>query len=236
MLGKMSLYAWDENSNIDASGSSRSFLIGGTNTGASEDLTPPNINMYLNDESFQNGTTVSGSSILFAKIKDENGITTTGNGLIQGITLQLNNEVINLNQFYSADLDTYQSGMVVYPIQDLEPGSYNCKLKVYDTYNNLTTEEITFTVSNESFISLFNTKAYPNPSFGETTFSFEHDREEEDLELLLFVYNTHGEVVNKSTYVYENSNRLIELEWSTKTNSGQQLNQGIYFYRLVIKK
>jgi hypothetical protein len=233
--GKMSLYAWDEENNIDASGSSRSFVIGGTNTDATDNSISPQVNMYLNDESFRNGTTISSSSVLFAKISDEDGISTTGNGLVQGITLVLNDEIINLNQFYSADLDTYKSGTVIYPIQDLEPGNYTATLKVHDTYNNLTTEQIQFFVSNESFISLFNARTYPNPSYGETTFSFEHDREEEDLELTLIVYNTHGEMVHKSAYEYENSERLIELEWSTRTNSGQSLNQGVYFYRLIIK-
>ena len=234
-IGKMSLYAWDEQRNIDASGSSRSFVMGGTNSEVEENIVPPTIEMYLNDESFQNGATVSGSSLLIAEISDENGVTTTGNGLVQGITLLLNDEEINLNQFYSANLDTYQSGKVVYPIQDLEPGNYSATLKVYDTHNNLATREIRFIVSEESFISLFNTMTYPNPSFGETTFSFEHDREEEDLEVSLIVYNTHADVVFAGTYEYENSKRLVELEWFNTTNSGAPLNQGIYFYRVIIK-
>lgn len=234
--GKMSLYAWDEQLNIDASGSSRSFVMGGTNTSTADNGEPPIIEaLYLNDDSFLNGSRVSGSSVLFASIRDENGITTTGNGLVQGITLFLNDETINLNQFYSADLDTYQSGTIVYPIQDLEPGNYTATLQVYDTHNNLASREIEFVVSDESFISLFNTMVYPNPSFGETTFSFEHDREEEDLEVTLFVYNTHGEVMYSSGYEYDNSNRLIELNWLNNTNAGNQLNQGIYFYRLIIK-
>ncbi len=234
-IGKMSLYAWDEEQNIDASGSSRRFVMGGTNQRSVANTVAPTIEMYLNDESFQNGSTVSASSILFANISDENGITTTGNGLVQGITLVLNDEVINLNQFYSADLDTYQSGTVVYPVQDLEPGIYTATLQVYDTHNNMASEEIRFIVSDESFLSLFNMQAYPNPSFRETTFSFEHDREEEDLEVSLIVYNSHGDIMYTSTYEYQNSKRLVELEWFNNTNSGQPLPTGLYFYRLIIE-
>lgn len=234
-VGKMSMYAWDEQRNIDASGSSMSFVMGGTDQNTEDNSVPPTIDIYLNDESFQSGSTVSGSSILFAEISDENGVTTTGNGLVQGITLLLNEEEINLNQFYSANLDTYQSGRVAYPIQDLDPGNYTATLQVYDTHNNLATREIRFVVSEESFISLFNTMTYPNPSFGETTFSFEHDREEEDLEVSLIVYSTHADIVFSGTYEYENSKRLVELDWLNTTNSGQPLNQGIYFYRVIIK-
>jgi len=234
-VGKMSLYAWDEEQNIDASGSSRAFVMGGTNLNSEDNLVPPTIEMFLNDKSFQNGSTVSGSSILFAEISDENGITTTGNGLVQGITLLLNDEIINLNQFYSANLDTYKSGKITYPIQDLAPGRYTATLQAYDTHNNLATQEIRFVVSEESFISLFNTMTYPNPSFGETTFSFEHDREEEDLEVSLIVYNAHADIVYSGFFEYENSRRLVELEWLNTTNSGQTLNQGVYFYRVIIR-
>ncbi len=234
-VGKMSLYAWDEDKNIDAAGSSMKFVMGGTNQNSVENSDPPTVDMYLNDESFRSGAIVSSSSILVANINDENGITTTGNGLVQGITLLLNDETINLNQFYSADLDTYQSGTVVYPIQDLDPGTYTAILQVYDTHNNLASKQIEFVVSDESFISLFNPRTYPNPSFGETTFSFEHDREEEDLEVSLLVYNSKGDIMFTSTYDYQNSQRLIELEWFNNTNSGQPLPTGLYFYRLIIK-
>ena len=232
--GKMSLYAWDEESNIDAAGSSRNYVIGGTEQNVIQDDLPPIIEMFLNDESFQSGSTVSSSSLLIANITDENGVTTTGNGLIQGITLNLGGEDINLNAFYTSDLDTYQTGKVVYPIQDLDPGRYFATLRVYDTHNNLSTKQIEFVVSDESFLSLFNMMAYPNPVSDRAIFSFEHDREEQDLEVTLLVYNSHGEVVSKKMYEFENSDRLIEVDWYANTNSGQRLNQGVYFYRLIV--
>ncbi len=233
--GKLSLYAWDEDSNVDASGTSRNFVIGGTNPDAPGDNTPPSIRMYLNDESFVNGATVAPSSLLIAHLSDENGITTSGNGLIQGISLRLGEETISVNEFYTSDLDTYQSGTVVYPLQDLAPGDYTLTLRAYDTHNNLNTSSIQFTVSDESFISLFNQVTYPNPVSESATFSFEHDREEQDLDILLVVYNAKGEIVNRTNYEFENSDRLVELNWNARTNSGQRLNRGLYFYRLIVK-
>lgn len=233
--GKMSLYAADLKRNIDASGSSKDFVIGGTSPSPTSDDEPPLVSMFLNDESFINGANVARSSMLFAKISDDNGITTTGNGLVQGITLTLNEEEINLNQFYSSDLDTYKSGVVAFPIQDLDPGNYTAILAVYDTHNNLTKKEISFNVIDGSFISLFNQKVFPNPAQEQTNFTFEHDREEQDLDISIVVYNSQGEVVNKSTYLFENSSRLVEIPWATRTNSGQLLNRGVYFYRLIVK-
>lgn len=233
--GKMSLYAWDEDQNKDAIGSSRSFVIGGTNPVAASDFNAPSVKLYLNDESFRNGGTVASSSILFAEISDENGITAAGNGLVQGISLDLNGTTISLNQFYSSKLDTYQEGMVVFPLQDLAVGSYTARLTVFDTHNNQSSEEITFKVVDGNFISLFSEAVYPNPVRTQTTFRFEHDREEEDLEVTLIMYSGGGDVVYRNRFDFDSSNRLIELPWNATTNTGLPLRRGIYFYRMIVR-
>jgi len=70
----MSLYAMDIENNMDASGSSREFVIGGTNSYAPSDTTPPSIALYLNDQSFRNGSVVGSSSLLIADLIDESGM------------------------------------------------------------------------------------------------------------------------------------------------------------------
>lgn len=234
--GKMSLYAWDTDGNIDASGSSREILFGGTSANPIVDSKSPTVNMYLNDESFNSGNTVGKSSLLFAKIEDENGITTSSNGIVKGITLNLNGEEFNLNEFYTADIDSYTNGTIAYPIQDLEPGSYIATIKVWDTSNNSTESTIHFEVSDKPELFIFNQKTYPNPATnGVTSFVFEHDREEEDLNVSIIVYNGRGGIVSNRSIQYENSSRRIEIPWETKTDSGQSLDMGIYFYRLIIQ-
>lgn len=233
--GRISFYAWDEDRNIDAAGAFDDFALGGTNELAPEDNTPPVVSMYLNDETFTNGAVVGRSSLLFASVEDENGISITSSGLSQGVSLTLNDEVINLNQYYSSDLDTYQSGNIVYPLQNLDPGEYTATLTVYDVHNNVSSTEIRFRVSDESFISVFNPMAYPNPVRSDATFSFEHDREEEDLTIELLVYNTQGELMDLKRYEYPNSNRVVEFGWEPLSKSGQLLPMGVYFYRLIIR-
>ena len=41
-----------------------------------------------------------------------------------------------LNEFYASDLDTYQSGRVVYPFSGLEEGPHTLELKAWDVHNN----------------------------------------------------------------------------------------------------
>ena len=233
--GKMSLYAWDEESNLDAGGASRSFLIGGSNEEAVEDNTPPSINAYMNDSSFVNGDLVGSSPLLIANLEDENGITTTRSGVVEGITLTIGDDVFNLNDFYTAESNTFKKGTVVYPLQELEPGSYSAILKVWDTYNNSSEQTIDFVISDEPELFVFNPIAYPNPVQGSTTFSFEHDREDEDLFISLLVYSSRGEVVSGSQLLLTNSQRNVEIPWAAQTNTGEELKQGIYYTRLIIQ-
>ncbi len=235
--GKISLYALDIENNTDAIGSSREFVIGGTNSNASTDNIPPTISAYLNDESFKNGDIVGRSSLFIADVNDDSGITTARSGVVEGITLELNDEIINLNEFYSASTEGYQKGKIVYPIQDLEHGRYTAQLRVWDTHNNSSTTLVEFIVTDQKQLFTFNEALYPNPvrKDEETLFYFEHDREDEDLDIDLIIYGSNGEVVLKKEMVVQNSSRSVQIPWQATTNSGQRVNEGIYYYRIIIQ-
>lgn len=233
--GKMSLYAWDEKNNVDADGSSRSFVIGGTANNPPEDSTPPEINAYMNDSSFVDGGLVGKSPLLIAHLADESGITTSRSGVVEGITLTIGDTEVNLNDFYSSKIDDYQKGTIVYPLQELAPGDYAAKLRVWDTYNNSSETVIRFRVADEPTLFVYNPLVYPNPVSMNTTFSFEHDREDEDLDIVLLVYNSQGKEMNRSTFRYENSPRIIKVSWQAITNTGSTLTQGVYHAKMIIR-
>lgn len=235
MRGKMSLYAWDEVGNRDAGGASRAFVIGGTNPDPATDDDAPSITVYMNDSSFVDGGLVGRSPLLIASIEDESGITTTRSGVVQGITLTLMGETINLNDFYTAALDDYTKGTLVYPLQDLEPGNYSGILKVWDTHNNASERVINFKVSNDPILLVYNPIVYPNPVYKETTIAFEHDREDENLFVSFFVYSAKGEIVKRNEWLLENSERRVEIDWEPRSSGGEKLKPGIYYSKIIIQ-
>ncbi len=236
--GKITIYASNQVGFTDASYSSRNFVLGGTTSQLVNDQTPPEISLYLNEPSFKSGHTVGANSLFIAELSDQNGINISNNGFGDGITLQLNNdEPIPLNEFYTAELDTYKKGHVVFPLQNLSPGKYTAKLKVSDTYNNFSEKTVEFYVSDQPTLKLFNAMNYPNPvsSDGLTTFSFEHDREDEQLEINLMLYNLHGQMVNQLDYTVDSSSRKIDYLTMRMSNfQGSGLDKGIYLYRLKV--
>lgn len=236
--GKLTMYAWNENERTDASGASRNFVLGGIADQVSEDNTPPRIKVFINDSTFSPGGTVGTNSLLIANLSDETGINISDNGFNQGITLRINSgDEIVLNEFYTAHTDTYKSGTVLFPLQNLEAGRYTATLKVFDAHNNAAETTVEFKVSEKPIIRLYNAINYPNPvsQAGETTFRFEHDREDEELEVKISLYNMRGELVQESNFQVDSSPRAVDhLTIRASNYQGAPLDKGIYLYRLKV--
>ena len=77
---------------------------------------------------------------------------------------------------------------------------------------------------------------YPNPFSESTSFRFEHDREEEDLEVSIEIINLNGKVIFNKSEIIENSNKLVEgILWNGKNSNQQIVSDGIYIYKLQVK-
>ena len=116
--GKISYYA--ANTSIDASGSDIRFYIGGIDPNGVQDNEGPEIDLFLNDERFVNGGITDEMPVLIAKLFDENGINTVGTGIGHDLTAVIDGETANpivLNEYYTADMDSYQSGSVRYTLK-----------------------------------------------------------------------------------------------------------------------
>jgi hypothetical protein len=71
-------------------------------------------------------------------------------------------------------------------------------------------------------------KNYPNPFNPSTTVVFGMHK---DGELAMDVYNTRGQKV-RSIYQGSKKSGWYHLEWDGKNDNGQQLNSGVYFFRM----
>ena len=132
--------------------------------------------------------------------------------------------------------DDFKRGSVRYPIENLDIGKHKLEIKVYDTYNNIGIESVLFTVSNDLKIKINNLMNYPNPFSESTSFSFEHDREEEDLQVSIEIINLNGKVIYKKSEIIENSNNLVNgIIWNGKNSNQQIVSDGIYIYKLHVK-
>lgn len=236
-FGKISLYA--NNTSTDGIGEEKRVIIGGVNPNGLDDEIGPEINLFLNSNTFVNGGLTNESPFLIAEIFDENGVNTVGNGIGHDITAILDEETANpivLNNYYTSDLDTYKSGKVRYQLTDLTSGKHTLSFKIWDVNNNSSTTRIEFIVQEDSELKLDHVLNYPNPFTTNTEFFFEHNQCCVNLEAQIQIFTVTGRLVKTINKAINTVGYRTEpMPWDGKDDFGDQLAKGVYVYHLKVR-
>jgi len=236
--GRISFYSKKENTYLDNSGSNTTVKIGGINTNAAADNVPPQVKLYMNDQSFVDGGITNTSPLFLAYLEDENGINTAG-GIGHDIVAILDGNESNpykLNEYYETELDDYKKGKVKFPFRNLSPGLHTITFKAWDVYNNLVTSELQFMVTSNESITLTNVLNYPNPFVNYTEFWFTHNRPFEPLEVQVQVITITGKIVwTKNQTITTEGFLSREINWDGRDDFGDRIGKGVYIYKLTIK-
>jgi hypothetical protein len=235
--GKISYYATD--SVNDASGSYTKALIGSMNLNAPVDTVGPLVRVFINDTNFISGGLTDRNPTGLALISDSSGINTVGTGIghdIIGILDGNTGSPIILNDYFIADLNSYQSGTVKYPFFNLPVGEHTLMVRAWDVYNNPSESTISFIVDESTQLALNRLFNYPNPFHINTRFQFEHNRAGEPLEVEIQIFDQQGRLVKT---IQENltseGNRVNQIEWDGTGDQGTFLGTGVYVYRVKVK-
>ena len=177
--------------------------------------------------------------MFIAKISDENGVNTSGNGIGHDITAIIDGQTANpiiMNNYYEADLDTYKSGRVQFQFVNLEEGPHTLTFKVWDVNNNSAEEELEFVVRKKENIAISHLLNYPNPFTTRTEFYFEHNQIHNITEAKIEIMTVTGKLV-KTIYsdVESCAYRSEGIPWDGLDDYGDKLARGVYVYRLSIK-
>jgi len=235
--GKLSYYA--DNQVEDANGYHEDFYIGGTASNYVSDEVGPEIKLYMNDDNFVFGGITDENPILLAYVSDLNGINMVGNGIGHDIVAVLDEETENpyvLNDFYEADLNSYQNGTIRFPFEDLKEGRHKLTLKVWDVYNNSNEVSIEFVVVKSRDIVLERVYNYPNPFTTYTEFWFEHNQPGKQLYAQVQVYTVSGKLVKTlQKNIVNEGYRSTSITWDGLDEYGDKIARGVYVYRLKVR-
>ena len=236
---KLSYYAHDEALNIDASGAYEELLIGGVNPNAAYDDIGPSIELFMNDTNFVAGGITDSNPELIAKVFDYSGVNTIGTGIghdIVAIIDNMSNQPYILNNYYEADLNTFQSGVIRYSLANLSEGVHVLNLKVWDVYNNSSEKDLSFIVSQSEEMVLNHILNYPNPFSNFTKFSFEHNRPNEYLDVMIQVFSVSGKLVKTlKNNIINIGFRDESITWDGLDDFGDKLAKGVYIYKILVK-
>lgn len=243
-LGKVSLYAKDTARTIDAHGY-RGVPVGNSVLLANRDTIPPRIMLHMDNTAFVYGGLTKPNTTLLARLFDESGINTAGSGIGHEITATLDNDPARLtilNDFYTANVDSFQSGNVRYAFKDLTTGPHVLHVKAWDTFNNSSIKDIEFIAAQDDKLALSHVLNYPNPFAKNTTFHFDHNRSGEELDVQVQIFTVAGRLVrtlranipSSGSHVPASSNDT-SLSWDGRDEYNDQLARGVYVYRVSVR-
>jgi hypothetical protein len=235
-IGKLSYYA--QNGLIDANGYNKNFYVGGSSTSISPDNAGPVVGLFLNDKKFVSGGTTNDRPNLYAEVTDSSGVNTVGTGIGHDLTAILDensSKPIVLNDYYQADLNSYQTGKVKYPFDQLAEGNHRLSLKVWDVQNNSSTVYTDFVVAPAAEMALTHVLNYPNPFTTRTKFYFENNQCCQTLKVNIQIFTISGKVVKTIMQTLTNEGFRSEgIDWDGKDDFGDKLGKGVYVYKVSV--
>lgn len=234
--GKLSLYAY--NNNTDAAGADTGFVLVGDNA-VPADKTGPLIRLFLNDTLFRNGGLTHETPLLMAYLSDSSGINTSGNGIGHDITLTIDSlirDIRVLNNWYVADLNSWQSGSILYRLPVQSPGPHSLVLKAWDGANNSTQMKLDYVVYSRDKLAISKVMNFPNPFRERTRFSFEHNQPDQELRVQVMIYSADGKLIRRIEGPFRTSGtRNIQVDWDGRDESGRKIQKAVYIYQIIIQ-
>ncbi|RPD47222.1 type IX secretion system sortase PorU [Hymenobacter sediminis] len=238
-LGKISVYAADLTARADAHGQLLT-PVGDASQVAFRDTIPPRIRLSMDNENgFVFGGMTGTTTTLIGNLRDESGINTAGTGIGHNLTATLDGDpaqVINLNKFYTAKVDSFQAGQVKYQFEGLTPGPHELRVKAWDTWNNSSEQTIEFIAAPTQKLALQHVLNYPNPFATSTTFHFDHNRQGEELDVQIQIFTVSGKLVRTlQAPILSSSPHVGSITWDGRDEYQDQLARGVYIYRVNVR-
>lgn len=236
--GALTIQAFAYNSNEEALGVSNNIFVKSSVLINPLDTSGPQINAFINDTNFTNYSWISDEANLIIQLKDSSGIQSSGNALGHDLQFIIDDQVQHpfiLNNFYKADIDTYQSGTIVYGLPKLSIGKHQIIIKAWDLLGNLSKDTLWFIVPSQDVLKAKNLMNIPNPMQHYTQFSFEVNVQDPNLKTEFFLRNLHGQtLVQLNLPAFQNANKWV-VQWDGRDQSGAVIPPGIYFYSINIR-
>ena len=234
---RFSYYATDGKK--DATGNDENTVIGGILDGTITDKTGPVVRLFMNDTLFRSGGLTGVNPVLIAKINDESGINTLGNGIGHDITAVIDgrtDKTIILNDYFESETDNYKKGILSYKLNSLDPGTHQLRLKVWDVMNNSSTADVVFNVKSESPIQAEDFNVWPNPFKAGTSFTIRHNQSGKVVKAEIRIYNTEGMLQRILQTTSGTDQGIIgPVQWDGTNQFGVKLRSGLYFFSVLLE-
>ncbi|AXT58034.1 hypothetical protein D1815_20575 [Aquimarina sp. AD1] len=142
---KIILYAKVENALEDAVGVQEDILLGGLSKVKSSNINGPEIRVFIEGEKTKVINVVKANAELKIEIADEDGINVSRMGIGHQMTMTIDGHTREkkiLNNYFSNYDNSYKKGFISYPLDTLSKGHHTLEIKVWDVFNNSSSQKI----------------------------------------------------------------------------------------------
>lgn len=236
--GRISLYA--SSPSADARGYTENIIVGGTASEIPDDDDGPQINIFLNDETFTDGGLTSPRPRILVKLFDESGVNTVAAGVGHEMLLVLdddNQNAIDIGEFYESEENSFQRGRIAYTFEDdLTPGAHTLSMRAWDVLNNSGTASVDFIVADNAALAVRNVFNYPNPTTGPSRFVFEHNQPlGTPVRVQVRIYTLSGRPVRTVEQEGLLPGGPMQIAWDGMDDDFYRLSPGVYLYKVRIE-
>ena len=225
------------NNEADGVGFTDKIIVGGTDSSVTNDGKGPNIEVFFDNVEYNNSYLVNKNPKLIVKLEDETGLNTTGTGVghkLEGILNQEINNPIDFTNYFTGDLDAGgKSGSINYHFNSLENGDQELLVKAWDVFNNFSEENTFFTVVDGNDLVIRDVYNYPNPFIDRTQFTFQQNLSQ-PIDVKIKIYTIAGRLI-KEIENFNVNEKFVVIDWDGRDADGDQLANGTYLYKLIIK-
>jgi len=234
--GLINLYAYNNSGENEAQGFYENIVLFGTEASATMNDSGPKIELFLNDYNFVSGGLVNETPTFLARLSDENGLNTSGNGIGHDLMLTVDGspaQTYNLNRYFTSNIGRYTSGVVQYVLPDLSAGKHHLSFKAWDVQNNSSVDTLWFEVKPGLTPSVSNLKYTQQ---GENSFFlFTHDRPDVYVSVNLYIYDLLGRVIWSTNWDMQTSENISDkIEWNLTDTNGRRVTNGIYICKVLL--
>ena len=238
VAGNIRIQAFAYNNNEDALGINDQVFVKAPKSNNSLDTLGPTIQAYINDTNFTNNSWVSKNAILMVQLKDSAGIQSSGNSLGHDLQLIIDNDVQHpfvLNNYFIADLDTYQSGSIVFGLSNLSIGKHQLVIKAWDLLGNLSKDTLWCIVPETNILMAKDLVNKPNPMNQFTQFSFDLNIQDIGVETEFSLRNLNGQQLVNRVLTHKSISNKWVMDWDGRDQSGAVIPPGYYIYTITIR-
>jgi len=237
-FGKGRISYYFDNGKSDGHGYTENVVVGGFDDQAVPDTVGPVIRLFMNDSTFSPGDVTHADPVLYARLSDQSGINTTGNGIGHNIVATLDDNLsqsYNLNAYYVADEGDFTKGTVSFQLTGLSNGEHVISLKAWDLYNNSSMAKLSFVVEPSSKLVIEHLVNMPNPVTDATDFVFDHNQAGKALKVRIDIYQMDGRRVKSlQRELTPGGFTSGRIHWNCTTDTGEKISRGIYIYQLQV--